>query len=141
MSCCPCSKLELTPRRDKTREREAKEERDEEDEKEGRGIDEKLASPGRATLEAKELGGGGGTRAKRNGKDDGDDEVGGGRWGTERIANASHINKRGDTVCEAAEKPPSLQPPPEIAGFEHSRNLLKIHRPAPNGAFGWAVEG
>lgn len=26
------------------------------------------------------------------------------RW----IANSSHINKREDTVCEAAEKPPSL---------------------------------
>lgn len=58
-----------------------------------------------------------------------------------RIANASHINKREDTVCEAAEKPPSLQPPAEIACFEDSRNLLKIHRPAPNGAFGWAAEG
>ena len=30
------------------------------------------------------------------------------KWGTRRIANASHINKREDTVCEAAEKPPSL---------------------------------
>lgn len=75
------------------------------------------------------------------------DEGGGeGRWRgsrreTRRIANASHINKREDTVCEAAEKPPSLQPPAEIAGFEDSRNLLKIHRPAPNGAFGWAAEG
>lgn len=25
-----------------------------------------------------------------------------------RIANSSHINKREDTDCEAAEKPPSL---------------------------------
>lgn len=37
-----------------------------------------------------------------------------------RIANSSHINKREDTVCEATEKPPSLQPPAEIAGFEDS---------------------
>lgn len=33
---------------------------------------------------------------------------------------SSHINKREDTVCEAAEKPPSLQPPAEIAGFERT---------------------
>lgn len=38
------------------------------------------------------------------------------RW----IANSSHINKREDTVCEAAEKPPSLQPPLWIAGFERT---------------------
>lgn len=38
------------------------------------------------------------------------------RW----IANSSHINKREDTVCEAAEKPPSLQPPAGIAGFERT---------------------
>lgn len=43
------------------------------------------------------------------------------RW----IANSSHINKREDTVCEAAEKPPSLQPPRRaapagIAGFERT---------------------
>lgn len=42
------------------------------------------------------------------------------RW----IANSSHINKREDTVCEAAEKPTSLQPPTEIAGFE--RGLSKL---------------
>lgn len=42
------------------------------------------------------------------------------RW----IANSSHINKREDTVCEAAEKPPSLQPPTGIAGFE--RGLSKL---------------
>lgn len=110
------------------------------------GIDEKLASQqsySRSEGIRRKREKGKGTGVKRNGKD-GDDEVGrggGGRWGTKRIANASHINKREDTVCEAAEKPPSLQPPPEIAGFEHSRNLLKIHRPAPNGAFGWAVGG
>lgn len=51
------------------------------------------------------------------------------------MRNSSHINKREDTVCEATEKPPSLQLPAEIAGFEDSRNLLKIHRPLPNGVF------
>lgn len=48
------------------------------------------------------------------------------RW----IANSSHINKREDTVCEAAEKPPSLQPPrraaPRRPGSPASRELLKL---------------
>lgn len=39
------------------------------------------------------------------------------RW----IANSSHINKREDTVCETAEKPPSLQP---SASKRHSK-LIK----------------
>lgn len=86
-------------------------------------------------------------REARNGEDaewrSGEDAMEGElRW----IANfSSHINKREDTVCEAAEKPPSLQLPrragrPGSLGLgEDSRNLLKIHRPAPNGAFGWAA--
>lgn len=65
-----------------------------------------------------------------------------GRRTEEDCESSSHINKREDTVCEAAEKSRlRLQPPAEIAGFEDSRNLLKIHRPAPNGAFGWAAAG
>lgn len=56
--------------------------------------------------------GGTGRRAKGKGKrgmarmrDGGREKMEGElRW----IANSSHINKREDTVCEAAEKPPSL---------------------------------
>lgn len=43
------------------------------------------------------------------------------RW----IANSSHINKREDIVCEAAEKPPSLQPP-RRSGSPASRGLSKL---------------
>lgn len=56
-------------------------------------------------------------REARNGEDAGGRGMEGElRW----IANSSHINKREDTVCEAAEKPPSLQPPAGIAGFERT---------------------
>lgn len=46
-----------------------------------------------------------------------------------------HINKREDTVCQPKGQKAAFS---ATAGFEDSRNLLKIHRPAPNGVFGWA---
>lgn len=42
------------------------------------------------------------------------------RW----IANSSHINKREDTVCEAAEKPPSLY----TAGREIARSSRELSK-------------
>ncbi|KZC14672.1 Protein dachsous [Dufourea novaeangliae] len=158
LSCCPCSKLELTPRQDKARKREANREKEKERRKEGRqrwrrkvddrgggvGTDEKLAARTAKGSVNEGTEGGRETHEKERQRRQGVRLTAvwrGGYGEKRRIANASHINKREDTVCEAAEKPPSLQPPAEITGFEDSRNLLKIHRPAPNGAFGWAVEG
>lgn len=63
-------------------------------------------------------------REARNGEDAGQERREGMEGELRWIANSSHINKREDTVCEAAEKPPSLQPPTGIAGFE--RGLSKL---------------
>lgn len=57
-----------------------------------------------------------GGKRKAKGSEEWRGEEGELRW----IANSSHINKREDTVCEAAEKPPSLQPPARIADFERT---------------------
>lgn len=59
-----------------------------------------------------------GEREARNGEAGMEGEL---RW----IANSSHINKREDIVCEAAEKPPSLQPPRRSAS-PASRGLSKL---------------